>query len=221
MKLRADSSHTISKQHKLLPSVNSRFRGLLRAATASTIPINVDTPMKLTPENSTTSRQRKAFLSVNFASRRPAQTSLGRVCRAGRRRERGGTLIEFTLVMPILLLVMTGMASFGFALHNDLVLTNAVNLGSQLLAFSRGQTTDPCATAYAAITAAAPSLTSGISVTYVINGTTYTTNTCSAGAAQMVQGANAQITASYPCNLAVLGETFSCKLQTQVTEFIQ
>ncbi len=168
--------------------------------------------MKFMPDSiSAVTRQHKLLHSVNLV----------RTGRAGRRGRRGGTLIEFTLVMPILLLVMTGMASFGFALHNDLVLTNAVNLGTQLLAFSRGQTTDPCATAYAAITGAAPSLSSGLSVTYVINGTTYSTNTCSAGATNMVQGASAQITASYPCNLAVLGEAFACKLQTQVTEFIQ
>jgi len=132
-------------------------------------------------------------------------------------------LIEFTLVMPILLLTMTGMVSFGLALRNDLVLTNAVNTGAQLLAFSRGQTTDPCATAYTAISGAAPSLTSGLSLTFVINGSTYTaTNTCAAGAANMVQGASASITATYPCALGVFGENFAgCKLQSQVTEFIQ
>src|SRR5262245_50988575 len=61
--------------------------------------------------------------------------------------ERGQSLVEFTLAMPILLLLMTGMTSFGFAMHNNIILTNAVNAGAQQLAFSRGQTTDPCATA--------------------------------------------------------------------------
>lgn len=147
--------------------------------------------------------------------------SRGRRVSAGN--ERGSTLIEFTLVMPVLLLTMTGMVAFGLALHNDLMLTNAVNTGAQLLAFSRGQTTDPCATAYAAISGAAPSLTSGVSLTFVINGSTYAaTDTCAAGAANMVQGASAQITATYPCALGVFRENFAgCKLQTQVTEFIQ
>jgi Flp pilus assembly protein TadG len=143
--------------------------------------------------------------------------------RAGARRQRGGALIEFTLIMPILLVVTTGMISFGFALHNELVLTNAVNTGAQLLSFSRGQTTDPCATAYSAISNAAPTLTSGLSLSFVINGSTYSSTTsCTAGAANMVQGASAQITASYPCTLAIVGMNFpACHLGSQITEFIQ
>jgi len=103
--------------------------------------------------------------------------------------------------MPVMLLTMTGLFSFGFALHNDLVLTNAVNTGAQLLAVSRGQTTDPCATAFTSITGAAPSLTTGLSLSFVINGATYSaTNSCTAGAANMVQGGSAQVTATYPAS---------------------
>jgi Flp pilus assembly protein TadG len=142
---------------------------------------------------------------------------------AGSCNERGGAVVEFSLVMPILLLTMTGIFSFGFALHNDLILTNAVNTGAQLLSISRGQTTDPCATAYTAIGGAAPSLKTGLSLTFVINGATYTaTNTCTAGAANMVQGASAQVTATYPCTIVVFGMSFpSCGLRSQITEFIQ
>jgi Flp pilus assembly protein TadG len=142
--------------------------------------------------------------------------------RARANNERGSAFIEFTLVMPVLLLVATGMAAFGLALHNDLVLTNAINGGAQLASFSRGQTTDPCATAYAAISSAAPSLTSGLSLKFVINGSTYTTNSCPAGAANMVQGATFQITGSYPYSLAVSGQTYGThNLVAQVSEFIQ
>jgi hypothetical protein len=118
--------------------------------------------------------------------------------------------------------VITGVAAFGITLHNLLLLTNAVNVGAQVLSISRGQTTDPCATAYSAITGAAPSLRTGLSVTYVINGTSYTTNSCAAGASNMLQGASAQITATYPCTLTIYGMVSpSCSLQTQLTEPIQ
>lgn len=125
--------------------------------------------------------------------------------------------------MPFLLLVTTGMVAFGLTLHNDLVLTNAVNAGAQLVSFSRGQTTDPCATAYTAISKAAPSLTSGLTLTVVINGTTYaSTTTCTGGASKMVQGTQVQVTGSYPCALGVFGENFpSCSLATSVSEMIQ
>jgi Flp pilus assembly protein TadG len=137
--------------------------------------------------------------------------------------KRGQALIEFTLVMPILLLTMTGMLSFGFALHNYLVLTNGVTTGAQLLAISRGQTTDPCATATAAVKSAALGLTAAnLSFTFVINGTTYTTTSCTAAAANMVQGAPVAVAATYPCTLAVVGMNFSaCTLQMQTVELIQ
>ena len=137
--------------------------------------------------------------------------------------KRGQAVIEFTLVVPVLLLIMTGLVSFGFALRNFLVLTNAVNAGAQLLAISRGQTTDPCATAYSAIKNAAPSLASGLTLNFVINGTTYTASTsCPAATTNMVQGAFAQVSASYPCSFGIFQmNNHSCKLQTQVAEFIQ
>lgn len=145
----------------------------------------------------------------------------GKRLRAGK--QLGQALIEFTIAMPLLLLLTTGMVSFAFALHNFLVLTNAVDSGAQLLSISRGQTTDPCATAYTAITNAAPSLTSGLSLSFVIDGTAYaSTTSCPAAVAGMVQGASAQITATYPCVLSVVGMTpTSCQLKTQLTEFIQ
>ncbi len=137
--------------------------------------------------------------------------------------QQGQSAIEFTIVVPILLILMTGLLSFGFALHNYLVLTNAVNTGAQLLAFSRGQTTDPCGTAYSAIKGAAPSLASGLSLTFVIDGTTYaSTTSCATGVSNMVQGAFVQITGSYPCSFGIFElNNHSCNLETQVTEFIQ
>src|SRR5580704_8785693 len=139
------------------------------------------------------------------------------------RNKRGQSLIEFTLIMPMLLLIMTGMLSFGFALHNFMVLTNGVNAGALLLSVSRGQTTDPCATAYGAVRTAAFGLTlANISYTFVINGTTYTTTSCTAGAVNMVQGASAEVAASYPCTLAIFGMSIpSCNLKTQTVELIQ
>jgi len=128
-----------------------------------------------------------------------------------------------TFVVPILLLISTGMLSFGLAMHNSLVLTNGVNIGAQTLAISRGQTTDPCATAYSAISNAAPSLMGSLTYTFVINGTSYANKTtCAAGASNMVQGATAQITASYPCTFAIFGMSLpACSIQTETAELIQ
>ena len=143
-----------------------------------------------------------------------------RVCASNKR---GQSLIEFSIAMPILLITVTGMLSFGIAMHNFLVLTNGVNTAVQLLAMSRGQTTDPCATAYTSMQSAAPSLTAAsLSFTFVINGTTYTSRSCTAGAAQMVQGASAQLKVTYPCTMAVYSLPInSCLLAAQTAEIIQ
>jgi Flp pilus assembly protein TadG len=136
--------------------------------------------------------------------------------------ERGTALIEFALVLPVLLITMTGMAASAIALHNLLVLTNAVNTGAQQLSFSRGQTTDPCATAYTAINNAAPGMASGMTFTFVINGASFSGKTCTGAAVDMVQGATAAVTATYPCTVVYYGTTLSaCTLKAQLTEYIQ
>lgn len=137
--------------------------------------------------------------------------------------KRGQSMTEFALVIPILLIIVTGMVSLGITLHNFLMLTNAGNIGAQLLSASRGQTTDPCATASGAILNAAPTLTAAnLTYTFVINGSSYTSTSCTAGAANMAQGATAQVTITYPCTLAIYGMSIpACTLQTTTAEAIQ
>lgn len=140
---------------------------------------------------------------------------------AGNRR--GQAVTEFALILPLFMMIVMGQVAFGMAFHNYLVLTNAVNVGAQLLAVSRGQTTNPCSTASTAINSAAFGLnTASLSYTFVINGASYTTTSCTAGAANMVQGASVQVTAAYPCTLVIYSMNIpSCTLRSQTTELIQ
>jgi Flp pilus assembly protein TadG len=141
--------------------------------------------------------------------------------RAGSRR--GQSLVEFSFVMPILLITVTGMLSFGITMHNYLTLTNGVNTGAQVLAMSRGQTTDPCATALTTIEQAAPGLTgTNVSLTVVVNGTSFSGSSCTGGASDMIQGTLEQVTATYPCVLAIYGMGVpACSLRSQASELIQ
>lgn len=156
----------------------------------------------------------------------PSQTDAGIrpecewIC-SGKRR--GQSLLEFSFAMPLLLITVTGMLSFGIAMHNLLVLTNGVGIAVQQLSMSRGQTSDPCATAYTAIQAAAPGLTAAdLSFTFVINGTTYSTTSCTSGAANLVQGATAQLKVTYPCTMAIYDlPIHTCNLGAQTAEIIQ
>jgi len=153
-----------------------------------------------------------------------------RVRRLRTRNERGASVIEVALVMPILLLVVTGICTFGIALNNYLMLTDATSIGARLLAISRNQTTDPCAYTVPAVYNAAPLLTqSSFSFTWVFtepNGTvdgTYTGTSCTKAAAYMQPSEAAQMTVTYPCSLAVYGVNYSpgCTLKAQTTELIQ
>jgi Flp pilus assembly protein TadG len=146
------------------------------------------------------------------------------------RNERGQSLVEFALCLPILMLILTGMMTFGIALHSYLELTNAVSIGARLIAISRGQTTDPCATIATAVYHAAPLLKpSSLTFSVVLNGTTYAGATCSSpntttgAAGNLVQGADAQLTATYPCNLKVFGYNYapSCTMTARTTELMQ
>lgn len=58
------------------------------------------------------------------------------------RAERGQTLVEFALVLPLLALLLFGVIQFGIVFNNYIDLTDAVRAGARRAAVSR-QTTDP------------------------------------------------------------------------------
>jgi Flp pilus assembly protein TadG len=146
------------------------------------------------------------------------------------RNDGGQAMVEMALALPVLLLVLTGILTFGLAFNNYVLLTEATSIGARALAISRGATTDPCSTASSAVIAAAPLLApASLSFSFVLNGSSYTGTSCSSGssttgaAANLVQGANAVVTVTYPCSLAVYGANYAphCSLQAQMTELIQ
>jgi len=120
--------------------------------------------------------------------------------------------------------------TFGIALNNYLTLTNPVEVGGEVLAVSRGQTTDPCNLAAQAIYNATPVLNpASLSFTFTLNGNGYTGASCSSGstttgaAGNLVMGAPARVTATYPCNVSVYGFNFAptCTMTAQTTELVQ
>ena len=138
--------------------------------------------------------------------------------------EDGQALVELAVVAPMLLLVATGLGAFGVTMVNYLRLVDAVNEGARQMVIIRSQTNDPCATLSGVVEDAAPNLTAAnLSYTFVLNGSTYTGKTCTAGAVNLVQGASGKISVSYPCSLAVFRSNFgsSCTLQAATTELIQ
>jgi Flp pilus assembly protein TadG len=142
----------------------------------------------------------------------------------------GQSMIEMALVLPVFLLVVTGILTFGLAFNNYIQLTEATSVGARVLAISRAETTDPCSTAATAVFAAAPTLNqSNLSFSFLLNGAPYSGITCNStsnttgAAGNLVQGGSATVIVSYPCTLKVFGANYApnCSLQTQMTEYVQ
>lgn len=156
----------------------------------------------------------------------------------GRSSERGSSLVEFALVLPMMMVLITGMYSLGIALSNYVVLTNAVGAGARAFAISpavtinlgsgkTGPVSDPCAYGIQIANQASPTIPSG-SVTYTFTYTVaatgksskYTTGTCS-GITTAV-GDTVQLEASYPYNFLLYGfAPGTLNLQARSAELVQ
>jgi Flp pilus assembly protein TadG len=172
-----------------------------------------------------------AMNGTRHAVRASAQRAAGRVPSLARlfRSEQGGPLVEFALVLPLMLVVITGTFAFGLALANDVSLTQATGLGAQYLQTIRSTATDPCANTLSAIESAAPNLkSSDITISVSINGgTAYSGPSCTGALSsfQSSQGDPITISTTYPCSLLIYVLPYgsaigrSCTLSAKVTEY--
>lgn len=132
------------------------------------------------------------------------------------RGEEGGSLVEFAIVVPLLMTVLTGSASFALAFFNLQQLGNATSGAVEAIAATQGVQPDPCALAVTSVTSALgigaksalPSFTaSKITYTLVITdasgathqygATTGSSFSCIAGAAQEAPNEPVTLTVSY------------------------
>ena len=133
------------------------------------------------------------------------------------------TAVEFALLAPILLVLLMGMAKFGITLNSYVMLTEATADGARYLALSRGAPT-PYASTVSQVTATASNLTvASLTITTTINGTACSTNTACQTALNTAAGQPARVTATYPCNLTVMGINFApgCTLSSATTLMIE
>jgi Flp pilus assembly protein TadG len=151
-----------------------------------------------------------------------ARKSAAQIVARWRREQNGSSLIEFALVLPVMLLVMTGIFTFAVAINHQEQLTQAVGAGGQYLQQIRTSTTDPCKDTFTAITNAAPNLTSAnITLTVTMGTTSVTAKTCSGDVSLLTQGGSVSVAATYPCTLTAYAYNFgsACTLSAKVTEY--
>jgi Flp pilus assembly protein TadG len=162
------------------------------------------------------------------------------------RHEEGSTIAEMAMVLPIMLVVLTGVFSFGVALNQYLVLTNAVNNGARAFAMSAPSQdgnpsivsgSDPCKYAASTIQSSASTLDAsnlsytityysykgspgGTATTTTYNGTGSSAPSCST--LKMWQLDAVTIQASYPITPVLFGWTNrTLSLTATSTEMVQ
>jgi Flp pilus assembly protein TadG len=124
--------------------------------------------------------------------------------------EEGGAVLEFGLMVPPLILVLTGAASFSMAFYELQQLETAVSSAVQAVAAEQGVNPDPCNQAMTDIQAALPSFKTG-SFTYTLT----VTDSSSTASYTTSGGANGGATA-YSCKAAGPGTASSPNTTTEM-----
>ena len=106
--------------------------------------------------------------------------------------ERGQTMTEFALVLPILIVVVLAIAQFGVAFNNYVTLTDAARAAARKGAVSR-EASDPQGSCQAAGYAAGANLNNP-GKDFIV--------TC---ASSWKSGSDVTVTATYPYNISLLG----------------
>jgi len=156
-------------------------------------------------------------LSTQRALLSPLRGRAGR--RAAWRREDGQSIVEFALVLPVLLLILTGILKFGLMFNNYITLTDAVRNGARTLALGRGMQGNPCAPAILQTEGSATSLNlPDGAIKTVFSGS----ETCMTGVGWF-QGDQATLSATYGCDLTIFGINLypGCTLNASATEAIE
>ena len=92
--------------------------------------------------------------------RRTASSDFVAKLRYRLRGEEGGSLVEFAMVAPLMLTILTGTASFSLAFYNLQQMATATESAVQAVAATQGSIGDPCNLAMTTVQAALPSLNS-------------------------------------------------------------
>jgi Flp pilus assembly protein TadG len=166
-------------------------------------------------------RHSRIFTRVNGIAR--AATKRLRAHCGGR--SEGSALIEMALMLPVVMLVMTGIFGFSLLLFQQIQLTETVSSAGHYLAVAR-LAADPCATVYNAINTA-PGLPPNPTIA-ITQGTTSLPTTCPINTATnpattfLISGATVNVSVTSKSSLAVFGFSYQAfYLNSQISEIVQ
>lgn len=160
---------------------------------------------------------------------------VGRLLACGLRRvlrsnSEGSALVEMAFAAPFMMLMITGMTSYGLLLNSYLTLSHATDVGARALAVSRNVSTTPCSDAVTAIENAAPNLSkTGLKFTISIGTGSFSSDAGNISGSsgcdssnQIQPGKTAIVTVTYPYSIFVYGWTSpDANMQSSTAEIIQ
>src|SRR4051812_22086803 len=121
--------------------------------------------------------------------------------------ERGQTMTEFALILPIFITLLFAVIQFGVAFNNYVTLTDATRAGARKAAVGR-QSTNPVGDCQAAIRGSAKNLTQASLIP-----------TCSS---TWQPGSDVTVTATYPYKISLLGLVVKTgRLSSTTTERVE
>jgi Flp pilus assembly protein TadG len=133
------------------------------------------------------------------------QTLPERVLARLRMGEEGSNLIEFALILPIFLMLLTGCLTFGSVMFYKQQLQTAVGQGVHTLAISQNMVSDPCAAATTVIQGATQLNPANMTITFYNGGPPPTGNAMTgSNCAGLPPGTVVSAQAQYPCSYATI-----------------
>lgn len=142
------------------------------------------------------------------------------------RHEDGQSLVEFALVLPLLLMVATGITSFGLIFYHYIAVTDAVRTGARTLSLGRGNTEppplDPCTEAINDTYQSAVNANLQQSDIQLYVNKVPTTAPCAGTGTNWTQSFLVTVTAQVPCTINIIGLNLSCgTLTASATDAIE
>lgn len=132
----------------------------------------------------------------------------GRICACLCRSDKGQALVEFAVMMPLLLLIITGVFWAGLACVNYQQLCAAVGQGAVALAEGQNTGINPCTNAVTIVTTDAQGMipnNHSLSVTVYENGSAITPSSCPT---TLASGTTLSLQATYQYPLPIFGMSF-------------
>jgi|SRR5271157_52821 len=129
----------------------------------------------------------------------------------------GQAIVEFALVMPVLLMLLTAIFMFSIATYNAISLQTAVGQGVQVMATGQNIVDDPCGNATTVIDTATTLNASLITIKFYAGGSLVTAG-AGGSCAGLTTGTEVTVTATYPCSLAIYNFARSCQLTASESE---